>query len=264
YWPTIGLFVALVWGANQLLSTSAFLLRWRLFPAAIAILMFGAVTSHQLEYWQNTEKLFEHTRRVTQRNWLAELILGTLRERENRLDEAERCLRKSIEYLAEDGEIRASVRGQLVRMLLRRGDEAAAIDELKEAMAERPNEAWPHQQLADILSTDGRYPEAILQYNDALRLRPGDAGLHLRLAKAFDSSGSLDQAASQLAEVTRLTPRDATEHHALGTVYFRRGRMDDAINEFRQALSLRPSLEVARLDLIKAIERRNGAEVPSR
>ena len=263
YLPTIGLFIATVWGTNQLATALPFLLRWRPIAAAISVLALGAVTLHQLEYWQNTEELFQHARQVTQRNWLAEEILGTLRQQENQLDDAEQFLRKSIEYLAEDSEIRGSVREQLAQILLRKGEGGAAIDELKKAVVERPNEVSPHQQLADILSESGHYQEAIAQYSEALRLRPKNIALRVRLAKAFDSAGRLDEAAAQLFEVTRLIPRDATAHYALGTVYFRQGRMDDAVNEFRGALALRPDLEMARRDLTKALEHQRRAAIGS-
>jgi len=259
YLPTIGLFITAVWGTNQLATALPFLLRWRPVAAAMSVVALGTVTLHQLKYWQNTEELFQHARRVTRQNWLAELILGTLRQQENHLDDAEQFLRKSIEYLAEDSEIRGSVREQLAQILLRKGEGEAAIDELKKAVVERPNEVSPHQLLADTLSENGRYQEAIAQYSEALRLRPKNIALRVRLAKAFDSAGNLDEAALQLIDVTRLIPRDATAHHALGTVYFRQGRVDDAINEFRGALALRPDLEMARRDLTRALEHQKSA-----
>ena len=65
--------------------------------AAILVLaVLAAVTYRQLEYWKNSETLFEHTIAVTGDNPVIETNLGIVLERQGRFDEAEKLYREAL------------------------------------------------------------------------------------------------------------------------------------------------------------------------
>ena len=58
--------------------------------------VFAAVTYRQLDYWKNSETLFEHTIAVTTNNPVIETNLGIVLERQGRFDEAEKLYREAL------------------------------------------------------------------------------------------------------------------------------------------------------------------------
>jgi tetratricopeptide (TPR) repeat protein len=93
YLPLIGPFVAIAWGAAELGRP------WRrsLLPAAAAatVLLLSCASWRQTGHWRDTERLFAHALRVTDRNWFAHnsyagalLMRGRLEEGVGHLEES--------------------------------------------------------------------------------------------------------------------------------------------------------------------------------
>jgi hypothetical protein len=89
YWPHIGLFVAVVWGAAELLARLA-VPGW-LAGALGAVVLGGlaAVTWVQVGYWRNSATVWERTLAVTKDNALAHQNLSRSYRRAGRLEEAD-------------------------------------------------------------------------------------------------------------------------------------------------------------------------------
>src|SRR5439155_21978620 len=87
YHPSIGLFLALVWGSADLLR------RWRA-PAflraggtSVILALLATTARDQLGYWTDTSTLCAHALRVTELNWLAHNTLGHALVQQGNLDE---------------------------------------------------------------------------------------------------------------------------------------------------------------------------------
>ncbi|MGH7953147.1 MAG: tetratricopeptide repeat protein, partial [Limisphaerales bacterium] len=88
YFPAIGIFIAVAFGARDLAIRFQF--PKFILPAA-AILISGAcliVTEDQLRYWRDSETLFRHALAVTKNNDIAHLDLGAALELEGKKNEA--------------------------------------------------------------------------------------------------------------------------------------------------------------------------------
>lgn len=89
YWPHIGLFIVIVWGASELANWLRIpsLIRGGVWAGVLAILM--ALTWIQVTYWKSGITLWEHTLTVTEDNDHAHEHLSFLYRREGRLADAD-------------------------------------------------------------------------------------------------------------------------------------------------------------------------------
>jgi len=181
YVPSIGLFLCLAWGAQALTQhwRYQFLILFTL--AAAAILICIPVTRIQIGYWKDSEILFQYASVVIKNNWEAHARLGLVFSKEDRLD------------------------------------------------------------------------EAIDQYREALRLKPDDADAHYDLANALCRKSLWDEAIGEYQEDLKLSPDDFSGHSNLGVALFRKGRVNEAIIQFQEALRLNPGFVDARKNLDTAM-----------
>jgi tetratricopeptide (TPR) repeat protein len=210
YIPGIGLFIAVVWGFNALLSA------WpqkKWIASAVGIVALTgclADTWTQLKYWQNSITLFSHAKAVTSNNYAADSHLG--------------------EAFDEIGQF----------------DKAVAF--LKESSRINPHYARGESELGATLADEGKLPEAIGCFRRAVQLRPKDAMLRYNLGTALLSSGQLTEAAAQFTNALQLSPDSAGAHINLGLVFLRQGKTAEAIGHFSEAVRLNPDSTEAHFD----------------
>jgi protein O-mannosyl-transferase len=206
YLPSLGLFILVIWGLDELTRP------WRnrtagLLAAGAAVAACGlAATSRQLAYWQDSETLFRHALAVTADNHLAHNNLGTT--------------------------------------LYVKGRMAEAITEYQAALRLKPNDTEAHHNLGLAFLNGDRTDEAIAQFRMALQLKPDYVKAHYNLGLTFLSQGRLDEAAGEFQAALRYRPDYAEAHSYLGSIYSKQGRGEDAIGEFQAALRLQPSAPV--------------------
>src|SRR5207302_3984719 len=102
YIPSIGLFIALVFGLADLAERRR-VASW--VSAAIAnlvILVLATLTNAQIHRWSDSFALFKHTLAVTPPNAAIENVLGFALQRSGRLDEATAHFEKAIQLTPDD------------------------------------------------------------------------------------------------------------------------------------------------------------------
>ena len=134
YFPSIGIFIAVVFGVQSLNVR-------RQIPqtavAAVAVLILSGsifATENQLRRWRNSETLFRHALAVTDDNDAARTNLGVALEQQGKLNEA------LAEYLVAErlATERFEIHNNLGLTLLQRGDADAAVKEFQRAIQLRP------------------------------------------------------------------------------------------------------------------------------
>jgi Flp pilus assembly protein TadD len=167
YLPSIGLFIALVWGARDLVKMLRVpVLAVRIGTIAVLVAA-GVLTFRQVQTWHDSLSLFGHAERVTQpnivtlNNMIAELLAhGRTAEADIRIDTAVRLF--PTEHLTWwHAGSQARRHGRL--------DEAAA--HYQRALDLRPAEPQLHFLLAMVLQQQDK-PEALHHYREAVRLDP--------------------------------------------------------------------------------------------
>ena len=168
YIPSIGLFIVIVWGANDLLK------RWpewkRFLPVAGGVALAGclAVTSIQLNYWRDSFALFSHTVGVTTDNYAAYNCLGNVLEQDGEKKEAFALYAESVR-VEPDYPL-----GQfnLGMMLLEYGRPDEGFDHLTIAAKLMPRDPILQFDLGIFLSQHGKPDEAAVHFANALKDKP--------------------------------------------------------------------------------------------
>ncbi len=202
YFPSIGIFIAVAFGARDLAGRFQFS-KMRIAVAATVVLAACVfVTEKQLGYWRNDESLFRHAVAATDDNEVAHLNLGVTLERQNRY--------------------------------------AEAIAEFHSALRIDPKSVDTLNNLANLLDESGDTNAALAEYQKAISLDPKAAAPRNNLGAFFVKTGRLDDAMKLYAEAMRLDPKDAHPYYLMGKLLLREGRDAEAIPQFRKAAQLAP------------------------
>ncbi|HEY2012754.1 MAG TPA: tetratricopeptide repeat protein [Bryobacteraceae bacterium] len=244
YVPSVGLTIALVWGAAGLLR------RWPAAQVAVAAVVCLAclpATAAQLAHWRNSETLFRHALAVTSRNDVAEHNLGNyLMAIPGRLPEAIAHLEASVRIYPPS----AKAHTDLGAALSKSGRLPEALAEFQTAVRLAPDSAIPRNGLGNVLVDMGRVREGITEYRTAARLAPDSAIPHNNLGNALARTGLLPEAIAEYETALRLDPEYAEAHNNLGVVLSDLpGRLPDAQAHLEAAMRLRPDSSEAHLNL---------------
>jgi tetratricopeptide (TPR) repeat protein len=214
YLPSIGIALALVWGAHELLGVSRHAAVVRRVAIGAVALLLAALTWRQLGYWSSQVTLFEHALAVTGPSSRAEGNLANALRFEQRLD--------------------------------------AARDHALEAVRLEPTSSFLRTNLALVHIDRGELARAREQLEVSVRLDPRSALSWRLLGEVYAAEGHLQRARAALLESARLAPGDAQPWVKLGNVYAAFGRGPDAADAFQRALALDPDDADARQGLTAA------------
>jgi Flp pilus assembly protein TadD len=202
YIPSIGLFIALVFGLADIAQ------RRRVPPslsAAIAagvLLIVATLANVQIHLWRDSFTLFPHTLAITPPNAAIEYCLGFALRRSGRYDEAAPHFEKLLQI--------------------------------------QPDDYFGLLNMGDVRSYQSRLPEAIEYYQAAIRSHPEAPKAHVRLGETFSQQNRVEAAYDEMLRASQLAPEDAAIRYDLGVSLWRLGRIPEAINQFHEALQLNP------------------------
>ena len=239
YIPSIGLFIALVFGLADIAKS------WRLAPSlcagltAGALLVLATLTNAQIQRWRDSFTLFEHTLAVTPPNLRIEHNLGVALGASDRYDEAAAHFQKALQ-------IDSNFYDGLVALGVTRGHQGRlpeAIECFQAAIRSQPDTPKAHVQLAHALWNEKRDEAALEEMRRAAQLAPKAADIRADFGLALALVGRTADAIEQLHEALRLNPNNAEAHNNLGLALLASGKARESIPEFEAALSLKPELK---------------------
>ena len=211
YLPLVGLSMILAWGAVDVVR------KWPQAKLAIASVAVASslaclvAASAQVEYWRNSESVYQRAISVTENNYMAQFNLG--------------------EYLM-------GIRG--------RGPEA--LTHFEAALRIQPESADARSQIGGYLLQTGHDAEAVAQFEAALRTQPDNAEAHFNLGVVFSKIPGREQDAIAHYEAgIRARPDVARAHRNLALLLLRVGRTTDALSHFAAAQRLQYDPQVAKI-----------------
>src|SRR5437868_9763412 len=248
YIPSIGFFIALVYGLADIAKMR------RLAPslagaiAGAVLLVLAALTSAQIHLWRDSFTLFKHALAVTPPNLVIENSLGIALDDSGRYDEAAAHFEKALHVQRDHYEV-------LVNMGITRYQQdrlPEAIEYYQAAIRSQPDAPEAHAQLALALWKQNRNEAAYDEVRRASQLAPKDANIRNYLGIALGRLGRFQEAIDQLHEALRLNPNRAEVHYNLGLALLASGKPQESIPEFETALRLKPELKGAADNLRRA------------
>jgi len=241
YVPSIGLFIAIVFGLGDIAE------RRRIAPwigAAIAnvvLLILATLTNAQIHWWTDSVTLLKHTLAVIPPKAEIENHLGLALYRSGQLDEAAVHFEKALQ-LAPGDHISLYYMG-VCRFYQGRVQEA--IEYAKEAIRFQPDTAKAHDLLGMALAKQNRSEAALDEVRRASELDPKDAEIRNNLGLALARLGKIPEAIDQFREALQLNPNNAAAHANLGLSLLQSGKVQESIPQFEAALQLNPEFKAA-------------------
>jgi Flp pilus assembly protein TadD len=222
YTPSIGFFIILAWGADELSTMRRFRKTGLRIVAGIALAALLICTRTQVRHWKNSLTLFGHAVEVT----------------------------KSDARMCHDyGEA-----------LYENGRPKEAVTYLKQAVQIDPQYSQAHYTLGNVYARLGNIKEAVASWNEVLALQPGHllAINNLAWVKAthqnpdFYDPNEAVRLALRVCELTNYEQPEALD--TLAVAYAATGRFPQAIETAEKAVQL--SLAKNKDELARLIQRR--------
>jgi tetratricopeptide (TPR) repeat protein len=181
YLPSLGLSVALAFGAAECAARLRLPVLARAGIALLALAALAFVTQRQVGYWRDGITLYARALAVTKDNFALHAFLGN--------------------ELAHDPNRRAE-----------------AIEHFYAALRIRPDFPHAHYGLAVTFEEDGRNSDAINEYGAALRANPDFAEAHFNMANLLGQAGQLEQAEKHYRRALELDPDNVGAQQGLALV----------------------------------------------
>ncbi len=184
YIPSIGLFICLVWGINDLLSLQRQKEMLAALMGAAALAACIVVTSLQLKYWQTSRALFTHAVEATADNYAAEVCLGEVLEQAG-LNPTALALYSDAVKIEPDYPLGQFKLGMI---LLAYGKPDDAFIHLSAAAQLMPHNPDLQYDLGVFLRQHGKPQDAVSHFKSALKDKPDFPEALNELAWLFSTS----------------------------------------------------------------------------
>ena len=211
YLPLVGIFIIISWGAAEFAER----LRYQGFilpvSAAAVLIVLLLCTRNQVNYWRNSQTLFERAIEVTKDNYMIYSNYGNI--------------------LLEDGRL------------------AEAALQFDRAIRISPNSAKLLNNLGVVLARQGRIDQAIIYFNKAIAIDPGFADAYCQLGIARALQKRIDEAVVCFTKALQIDPESATAHNKLGTALAMQNKPIQAAKHLEDAVRIMPNNPKFRRDL---------------
>ncbi len=246
YIPSIGIFIAAVWGIASVTEN------WPrpgrlILKMAVAIVLAAciAATWFQVRHWKSSLTLFTRARNITADNVTTRLNLGVALEALGRRDEALENYNSALRL--------EPARPQAlydIAVLFHHNDKLEVAKKYYEAALR----AWPdygkaHYNMGTILAKEDKVDEALFHFRACVQADAESAGAYSKIGGILLFRGDTDGAIDSFRAAMRLQPDFAEVEDQLGGVFQKLGNLDAAREHYSEALRLDPNLVHARLKL---------------
>ncbi len=280
YVPFIGLYIAVAWGIRKIVSGYG---RGKkvVFTAAIfLILSLMGASWHQLRYWENSEKLFNHTLAHTTGNWMIHFNLGLTLDKQGRTAKAiwhyYEALRFKPDFIQacnnlgkayeKQGRVQEAIAQYKIALQINpryvaahhnlgnvhadQGRDNEAIQHYLAAVKIQPDFAYALNSLGVVYGRQGDIARAMKYYRTAIKADPGFDDAYYNLGVALSLQGRPDAAIEKYLAAVRINPDHARAHGNLGVAYARKGQATAAVAHFKEAVRIDPDDRQARGNLV--------------
>ena len=195
----------------------------------------GVVLARQTRY-PEAEIHFRKALQLDESFDRAHLHLGAALMAEKRPLEAKAELELAASRIPNDAEIQL----QLGRALTQTGDDEAALQAARRAVALDPASIEAKYALAVALQNHGEDKEAVGLFREAAAARPDDAPTLINLGLALVQTGNAKEAIPYYMRALALNPGSWILQQDLGVAYLQQSDLDHAIEHFKAGIAIDP------------------------
>lgn len=241
YLSLVGVFIALVWGAADIVQ------RWRIsgphivLAAIPIILLLTGLCRVQVGYWQDNISLFEHAIQVTQNNYVAHNALGLSLANQGKIEEALNQYRQALKI--QPNYVRAN--NNMGLTLMEKGENSKAIRYFQAAIALDPHHASAYNNMGIALAKTGDTEGAIRNFRRALEMKPHDPNTHNNLGISFLAKRDYRTAAGYFLNALELNPHDVSVLNNLKRCIAHADDSEAAKEHIQKALRMEPNVPEA-------------------
>ena len=242
YIPSIGLFIAIVFGLADIAETRRVAPWLSAAIANVVLLVLATLTNAQIHRWSDSFTLFKHALTVAPPSVAVEDCLGLAMHKNGQLDEAVAHFEKALQMRPDD--YTALLTMGVTRFYQGRVPEA--MEYAQGAIRCQGDGSKAHNLLGMALEKQNRNEAALDEMRRAVELAPKDADIRNNLGLALARLGRNPEAIVEFHEAVRLDPNNAAPAHAnLGWALLASGKAQESIPEFEAALQLNPEFKAA-------------------
>lgn len=249
YVPLIGLFIIMGWGIPDILKNRKFKKRFLGITATSYLILLTGLSWHQTGLWKDSTTLYTHTLAITENNYLIHYNFGSELIARDKYHQAMDQLLKAIRIKPDY----AYAHHNLANLLSNLGNPEAAVRHYLKALEVDPDFGLARYNLGITYLNQGKTDEAIRQFELASKLMPDNEKLQFKMAIAYYQQGWLNEAVRHFQAALAIKPDFAEARLNLGAVLFKSGHIRGAIEAFKKAVELQPENRKARQYLQKAL-----------
>ncbi len=291
YVPFIGLTIALVWFAGEVVEKLSIGKRTIAAVCGILAVAFSVLSFLQAANWKNNETLFVHTLSVTEKNYFVEHNFCNYLKKENRLDQALELCKSAIGHNPN----LADAYNTLGSVQLKQNDLTEAENNFQKSIELNPDYVMAYANLSIVKSKEGKpvdaaefltravekdrigffdkkkqldlysnlavesfkqksYDIAEEFFRKSIEITPDNVDFQRNLALSLHLQGKSDDAIKILLDIIRQKPNIPEVYNSLGLIYAEQNNKQEAIVNFRKALQINPGFEPARNNLLKIMQ----------
>ncbi len=233
YVSLIGLFIIVVWSANDLLTRFPYhkLVLW--VSSAVIISVLSVCTFVQIGYWKNSTTLWEHALEVTTGNCIAHNNLGRILFDQNRFEEALEHFREAVQIYPKYSHALINF-GLTYNKLHPQDDVEACVQALKVSLG-----SFAVSSLRAVYGKTGRYKDEVETCEKTVLADPNNAEAYNNLGTAYSKVGRWEDAIAMCKRAIEIQPDFALAYNNLGSIYGLMSRYEEAIESLEQAVKIK-------------------------
>ena len=237
YVTQIGLYIAVVWGIADVVSSWRYR-RWVCgIAGTLAVLVLAGCAWQQASYWRDSETLWARNMSCTPTNPITLCNFAQSLRQSGKDDEALAICEGALKIFPDNAEIQNNM-GDL---LTRKKQPEKAISHLKKALQIKPVHAGAHYNLGIALMDLKKTDEALVQFQKAVEDKPNYLKAHNNIACILAESGRTNEAIIEFQKILDMNPGDVNARDNLGKVLYGKGYFADAVGQWRMAVQMNPN-----------------------
>ncbi len=241
YIPLVGLFIIVAWAVPDMLKKWSHRKEAIIALSALCLLCLFLVTWRQVEYWQNSVTLYDHTLQVTNRNSIVYNNRGAAYSDLGNHTQAIADFDKAVDINPRYA-IAFYNRGIAYDGL---GNHTQAIADFDKAVDINPRYAIAFYNRGIAYNGLGNHTQAIADFGKAIAIDSRYAQAYSNRGMVNGSLGNHTQAIADFDKAVDINPRYAIAFYNRGIAYDGLGNHTQAIADFDKAVEINPRYAIA-------------------